>query len=221
MTDLELKELVASLAVDQKETSTQDTRNLLDDFISTSREERQKTEERFRERDKELERSKKETDQALKSLSKEVKELSKQIGGLGNKFGSFTEGMAFPSIKKLLRGKFGLDSIALRFIHRKDDHVLEFDVFGYGNGDTNLAVIVEVKSHAREKHIEQMLKQLDKARRLLPELLANKKLYGILAAVDIPDAIAKQAIKKGLYLAQIHDENFVLKVPDDFEPRVF
>ncbi|NTV95645.1 MAG: DUF3782 domain-containing protein, partial [Thiobacillus sp.] len=52
MSDDELKELVASLTVSQKETDRQ------------------------------------------------LKELGKQIGGLGNKFGSFTEGLALPSLAK-------------------------------------------------------------------------------------------------------------------------
>ena len=65
MTDAELKELVASLAVAQRETDWQ----------------------------------LKETDRQLR---KQLKELGKQIGGLRDKFRSFTEGMALPSMTKIL-----------------------------------------------------------------------------------------------------------------------
>ena len=34
---------------------------------------------------------------------KQLKELGVQIGGLGKKFGSFTEGMAYPSLQAGLR----------------------------------------------------------------------------------------------------------------------
>jgi hypothetical protein len=51
---------------------------------------------------KETDRQQKETDRQLKELGKQtdrqLKELGKQIGGLGAKFGSFTEGLALPSI---------------------------------------------------------------------------------------------------------------------------
>ena len=62
MTDEELKDLVASLAVAQRETDRQ-----------------------LKETDRQL----KETDRQLR---KQLKELGKQIGGLGEKFGGFTEG---------------------------------------------------------------------------------------------------------------------------------
>lgn len=49
----------------------------------------------------------------------------------------------------------------------------------------------------------------------------GKALYGILAAVDIPDALIPQVLAQGLYLAQIHDDLFELQVPADFQPRRF
>ena len=81
MTDEELKELVASLAIDRKE-----------------------TERRMRETDRQM----KETSQQIKATERLVKELSKNIGGLNNKFGSFTEAMAFPSMILALMGCPGL-----------------------------------------------------------------------------------------------------------------
>ncbi|MCB1822566.1 MAG: hypothetical protein KDI73_13470, partial [Candidatus Competibacteraceae bacterium] len=49
----------------------------------------------------------------------------------------------------------------------------------------------------------------------------DKALYGILAAVDIPEALISQVLAQGLYLAQIHDDLFEMQVPDDFRPRRF
>ena len=40
----------------------------------------------------------KEVSQAQKKTDRQLKELGKQIGGLGSKFGSFTEGLALPSM---------------------------------------------------------------------------------------------------------------------------
>ena len=38
-----------------------------------------------------------------KKVTRQIKELGKQIGGLGRKFGSFTEGLALPSMQKILQ----------------------------------------------------------------------------------------------------------------------
>lgn len=124
MTDQELRDLVASLAVSQKETDLQikETGNQL----------------------KETDRQLKETDRQLR---KQMKELGIQIGGLGNKFGSFTEGMAFPSMEKILRKRFGMEMISLRAKKIKGDKILEIDVLAYANSEKNEVYVVEVKSH--------------------------------------------------------------------------
>jgi len=75
MTDNELKQLVASLAVSQKETNQQ------------------------------IKEMNQQTD-------KKINELGKQIGGLGRKFGSFTEGLALPSMQKILQNKFNMEVIS-------------------------------------------------------------------------------------------------------------
>ena len=50
----------------------------------------------------------------------------------------------------------------------------------------------------------------------------SKALCGILAAVDIPEALIPQVLAQGLSLAQIHDDNLVeLQVLDDFQLRRF
>ncbi len=46
---------------------------------------------------------------AQTKTDKQLKELGKQIGGLGEKFGSFTEGLALPSMTKILRERFKME----------------------------------------------------------------------------------------------------------------
>jgi hypothetical protein len=48
----------------------------------------------------EAERRFQETDREIWKTSRMIRELKQQISGLGNKFGSFTEGLALPSIEK-------------------------------------------------------------------------------------------------------------------------
>nr|NCR13748.1 DUF3782 domain-containing protein [Microcystis aeruginosa SX13-11]NCR43904.1 DUF3782 domain-containing protein [Microcystis aeruginosa SX13-01]NCR90091.1 DUF3782 domain-containing protein [Microcystis aeruginosa G13-10]NCS16465.1 DUF3782 domain-containing protein [Microcystis aeruginosa G13-12]NCS21634.1 DUF3782 domain-containing protein [Microcystis aeruginosa G11-06]NCS35435.1 DUF3782 domain-containing protein [Microcystis aeruginosa G11-01]NCT53158.1 DUF3782 domain-containing protein [M len=61
---------------------------------------------------KETDRQLKENAQQQKETDKQLKELGKQIGGLGAKFGSFTEGLALPSMETILRQQFGMEVIS-------------------------------------------------------------------------------------------------------------
>ncbi|MDY7048254.1 MAG: DUF3782 domain-containing protein, partial [Microcystis panniformis WG22] len=100
---------------------------------------------------KETDRQQKETERRQQETDRQLRELGKQIGGLGAKFGSFTEGLALPSMEKILRQRFGMEVISPSVRVSKDGQHLEIDVLAYTNGELNTAYIVEVKSHAREE----------------------------------------------------------------------
>jgi len=225
MTDEELKELVASIAVAQKETDRQLRETDLqlretDQQIAELRLSQQETDRLQKENQKgiaELRLSQQETDRQLR---KQLKELGKQIGGLGEKFGGFTEGMAFPSMSKILTEQFGMEVVTPRVKARRGGETLELDVFAYANSERNEAVVVEVKSHLRPEGIGQLKQILTRFRRFFPEH-GDKKLYGILAVVDAPDDLRQETLAEGLYLAGIHDQQFIIETPADFVPKVW
>ena len=179
MTDEELKQLVASLAIAQKE-----------------------------------------TDQQLKANVKQLKELGKQIGGLSNKFGSFTEGLALPSMTKILRERFKMEVISPSVRVSKNGIDAEIDVLAYANSEINEVYAVEVKSHLREEGINQLSNLMANFRSLFPEH-ADKKLYGIIAAVDMSEEIKNRVLDAGFYVARIRDETFSLDTPDGFHAKCF
>ena len=170
----------------------------------------------------ELTAAQKETDRQLKELGKQtdrqLKELGKQIGGLGAKFGSFTEGLALPSMETILRQRFGMEVISPSVRVSKEGKHIEIDVLAYSNGDLNTAYIVEVKSHAREDSIAQLKSILQRFRIFFPEH-KNKQLYGILAAVDMSPELRKKTLQEGFYVARIHDQVFELDTPENFQPQ--
>ena len=180
----------------------------------------QETDRKFQETDRKFEKTDRLIDKLSRETSQKIRELGQQIGGLGNKFGSFTEGLALPSMEKILRQRFGVDTISPSVrISRKGKH-LEIDVLAYANGEINTAYVVEVKSLLREESIQQLLEILEQFAEWFPEH-RDKKLYGILAAVDIPESLRLRILEQGLYLARIHEDLFELQVPDDFRPRRF
>ncbi|GAB3639877.1 hypothetical protein [Spirosoma arcticum] len=162
----------------------------------------------------------KEIAEKQRNNEQELSRVAKIVGEIGNKFGSFPEGMAFPSMDKVLRKQFGMKTVTTNFTTEAGSDTLEIDVLGLANGDVNAAVIVEVKSHLKRRDIEQTLKTIERFRRLHPEH-ATKKLYGIIACVSGSKEQREEAQKAGLFVASIHDEVFELKTPAFFVPRDF
>lgn len=166
-----------------------------------------------------LAQSQEETRRQFQETGQFLKEVGKQIGGLGEKFGSFTEGLALPSMSRILQEDFGMQVVAPRIKARNNGHSLEIDVLAYSNTSDDVYV-VEVKSHLREDSLEQMHRILREFRTFFP-VHRDKKIYGILAAVDAPDSIREKVLREGIYLARVHDGHFEVQVPESFQPRTF
>ncbi|MDM3852581.1 MAG: DUF3782 domain-containing protein [Aphanizomenon gracile PMC649.10] len=162
----------------------------------------------------------KEVSQQQKATDRQLKELGKQIGGLGAKFGSFTEGLALPSMETILGQQFGMEVISPSVRVSKGGQHMEIDVLAYANGELNTAYIVEVKSHAREDSIIQLKSILQRFRKFFPEH-KDKRLYGILASVDLSNELREKILQEGLYVARIHDQVFELDIPDNFQAQTY
>jgi hypothetical protein len=190
MTDEELKQLVASLVTVQQEMI------------------------------KEADKRNAQADKRNAETNKQLKELGTQIGGLGKKFGSFTEGLALPSMTKILKERFRMEVISPSVRVSKEGIDAEIDVLAYANSKINEVYVVEVKSHRREEAISQLNTLMANFRGLFPEH-SDKKLYGIIAAVDMSEILRKRVLEAGFYVAWIQDETFSLDTPDDFQVRCF
>jgi hypothetical protein len=169
---------------------------------------------------KEVSQQQRENTEQQKATDRQLKELGKQIGGLGAKFGSFTEGLALPSMEKILRQRFGMEVVSPSVRVSKDGKHVEIDVLAYTNVNLNTAYIVEVKSHAREESITQLKSILQRFRTFFTEH-KDKQLYGILAAVDMSPDLREKTLQEGLYVARIHDQVFELDIPENFQPQSY
>jgi septal ring factor EnvC (AmiA/AmiB activator) len=224
----ELATAQAELTAAQKETDKQlkETDLLLKEVSQQQKENAQQlkeTDKQLKETDlllKEVSQQQKENAQQQKKTDKQLKELGQQIGGLGAKFGSFTEGLALPSMETILRQRFGMEVVSPSVRVSKNGQHLEIDVLAYTNGELNTAYIVEVKSHAREESITQLKSILQRFRSFFPEH-KDKKLYGILAAVHVSPELREKILQEGFYVARIHDQVFELDIPDNFQPQIY
>ncbi|TSE19635.1 hypothetical protein Talka_01354 [Tepidimonas alkaliphilus] len=154
-----------------------------------------------------------------RETDRQLRELKRQIGGLGDKFGSFGEGVALPTMERLLRRRFHMDNVAPRLRVRRDDREREYDVLAWANGKVNtVVVVVEVKSRVKREAIGQLIEQLQTLFEFLPELKGKARI-GILAGIDGDAGVEEEAQAAGLYTARIRDEMFELTTPKRFKPR--
>lgn len=152
---------------------------------------------------------------------RQIKQVNKQLGELGNKFGSFTEGLALPSMEKVFYRDFGLDVVQPRARSRQNGRTMEIDVLAYDHpGGSKDVYIIEVKSHLTEKGIEQIKETIEEFPKYFP-WGRDRTVYGVIAAVDIPDNVRNKVLKEGLYLARISDGTFTMQVPRGFKPKGF
>jgi hypothetical protein len=154
----------------------------------------------------------------VKETAQQIKQVNKQLGELGNKWGAFTEDLAWPSLEKILKKDFGVDTVSPNQSRDKNGRSFEVDVLATDSKRRDRVYVVEIKSRLTKDGVSQILDTLAELPNFYPEF-SNLKVYGMLAAVDILDDAREAAGKAGIYLAQLSDDIFKLSVPKKFEPK--
>jgi DNA-binding transcriptional MerR regulator len=217
MTDQELRDLVASLVEAQKETDRQ-LRELgkqvsgLGSVVGSPDEpdDDERTSKKLR---KTLREEQEET-------ARQIRELGKQIGGLGNTFGYFTEGLALPSVERLLFDRFGAEDFSVRRKKHLGTDTIEIDALGIVNGERREAYIVEVKSELRPEDLEQLKSTLRRFRDFFSDY-ATYKLFGVFAVANAGENEVHRAWREGFFVIAFDDSIMQFHEPNDFVPKVF
>ena len=206
-TDEQIAEFVASVAVSQAETD----RQLKESSLQLRRE--------LNESSLQLRR---ELEESHAKTARQITELGQHIGGLHNKFGSYVEALAFPSIERVLSDKFGTDSFSSRCKRsNKQGGLMEVDAIAFSNSEANQVFMIEIKSLLKQDGLEQTLNNLQRFKQFFPEH-KDRELFGVLVYTDIkPSGLKQQILKHGIYLAHVSDNLFELQVSDTFQARAF
>ncbi|MBP6812824.1 MAG: hypothetical protein KA138_14950 [Saprospiraceae bacterium] len=157
--------------------------------------------------------------QIMGELATAQKQTQKQLGELGNKLGSFAEGLAYPTVERIMLDEFHMDTVG-PIRSRKGSETLEIDAFGYSNGNNNTVMVGEIKSHFREHHVEQLEQACQRLFDFMPEH-RGKKVYGMVIFVKGEQNAIQLAAKHGIYTVEANDENFKLRNPKGFVPKDF
>ena len=177
MTDQELKDLIASLAVKSDRLDAQQSKT--DEKIAA------------------LVAAQAETQTEVKETSRVIKEVGRRMGSMASNQGDVAEEFFYNTLfDKPEVGGIRFDRVLKNIGGGKPGHQAQFDVVMH-NGSS--MAIVEVKYKAHTNDIEQVERQLERYRDIFPEY-KDYKLFGGIAAFSMPDDVVSAAQEKGLFV---------------------
>ncbi|MCK5877993.1 MAG: hypothetical protein KAG43_10180 [Candidatus Marithrix sp.] len=196
MTDIELKELVANLAISQQKTD-EELRKLFSNLqISQQKTDAQlvKTDVQLAKTDAQLAK----TDAQLAKTDAKIDRIATLVGNISNNQGDSTEEFFYRSLlDNACLGNMHFDIIDRNLQRHKGKLQDEFDVVLINE---NNVAIVEIKHKAHPNLIDNMLtKKIPNFRHLFPHY-AQLKLYGVIASMVSNNELVEKSREAGLFL---------------------
>jgi hypothetical protein len=151
---------------------------------------------------------------------KQIAQVNKQLGEMGNKWGTFTEGLSIASVEKIVKKLFKVTHFSPNAMRTVENEHIEIDALGIANGDVEVAVLVEVKSHLRKEDLQQLTKIIHKFPKMYPEY-KSKKLYAVIACIYAPKNLRHELRKQGIYLVMPQDNILQVIRFEEFTPKNF
>ena len=173
MTDKELKDLVASLAVSQKTTS--------DDI-------------------KELRRSQLQTDEQMKKTDKKLKSVGIQLGNISSNQGDVAEEFFINSLSSDLKvAGINYDELHKNMHKRDKNNEGEFDIVLINGKDI---AIIETKYKAHSNDLDNLINKKHKIFKLLYPQYNNYIHHLGLASFHISDKLKNKALEHNVFVLQ-------------------
>ncbi len=174
-----------------------------------------------RENIKQMRESQRETDKQIATrfleTDKQIDKVSKEIGHLNNKFGAFNEALVFPSLEKLFAEKFNCKLISKNQKVLMNGNSFEIDVLAIS---PTASYIIEIKSKYRKDDLKQLLKNIEKFKKVTLEN-NDKKIYGVIVATDFNKDNIKELARKGIYFITVFDDIVKLQESPEFVPTAW
>ena len=195
MTDEELKALVASLAVSQKQTDEQikQTHEELKASMDALAVSQKQTDEQMKKTDEQM----KKTDEQMKKTDEKLERMGIYLGNVTHNQGDVAEEFFFNSLRSKPRlGSIYFDDITKNMQKHRHKIQEEYDLF-LTNCDA--IAIVEVKYKARTNDLKKLKRKMGNFK-LLFSIYKDYKLYGALANFYINDNTKKEALERGYFV---------------------
>ncbi len=186
MTDQELKDLVASFAIDRKESSAE-----------------------FDRRMQETDRIVRETSQIVQDTSKSVKELSRRLGGIDDNQGFHAEQFFQDVFKKKLEfGGVKYDEMIPNLAYKGKKGEIEFDI-ALVNGDT--IALIEVKNRIHPKFVKDFAEDRVEIFRKFFREFEDYDVYLGIAGFSFSDEVLDRASAYGIGIVKQVGEGVEIK----------
>ena len=164
----------------------------------------------------------KETDRRMQETRREVEKTARQIrkseGEFNSKWGRLMESLVEGDLVRLLRERnVNVEESAGRFKRRRGGETMEFDVVALNGTE---AVVVEVKTTLRPKHVKRFLDKL----RVFKDWSAvgrGRTIYGAVAYLTYDSAAPTFAERQGLFVIRATGSSASIVNAPDFQPTAF
>jgi len=152
---------------------------------------------------------------------KQIKDLNKIRGEYFMDRGEYTEMIMIPSVREMLIESYGYEYFDRNLESNSlDGESIQIDAIAWSNGSKNEMIIIEVKTKLKEKHIEQLEKQIKYFDEYFPKLAGLKKI-GMIVALEAEKELIEKVNDAGFYFASFNDELTAMKNREDFKPKYF
>jgi hypothetical protein len=189
MTDQELKDLVASLAVAQAKTDAQMA----------------KTDAGF----EKLQTAQAKTDAQMAKTDAKLDKLTALCGGIASNQGSVAEEFFFNSlVSEPFLGDIQFNRITPQLIVGRKGKQSEYDIVMVNGASVG---IVEVKYKAHMNDLEQVHAQIVRFKRDCPEF-KHYTIYGGIAGLSVPKDVSKAAKAQGLFVLKRKGEKLNIQI---------
>ncbi|MEW6218021.1 MAG: DUF3782 domain-containing protein [Thermodesulfobacteriota bacterium] len=166
----------------------------------------------------ETDRKFQETDRKFQETDRRIKEVTASIGRLGNRLGDFVEEMVRPAVVRLFRERgIEVHQVIRGVSVDRDGEAMEIDLLVVNAND---AVAVECKSVLSVDDVTEHLDRLSRFKRLAPQY-ASLQLMGAVAAMVLPDEVARHAHRQGLFVLAQSGETVTIQNDTGFVPHVW
>ena len=153
----------------------------------------------------------------VKETSAAVRELNDTLGGMGGHLGEVIEFIVVPKIRPAINalGDHSFKEITARkivetVINDRKRKLTEVDVLLYGDAEV---MAVEVKTCLQTSDVDKHLVRLQKLRDHETDAeIKGKTLFGAVVGAIVHDPIRAYALKKGLYVIEIREEDDKLDI---------
>jgi len=151
-------------------------------------------------------------------MRQQNREMNLKWGEMAKKLGTITEDLVAPSIPRIVKEEFSLETefLGIRMKKRfKDGRVKEYDALAIAG---EYIFVNSTKSTLESADVKDFIKDIQVFREFFPEY-KGKKIIGILASLYVEENVIKFAEKAGFMVLSVGDRLMEVKNTRGFKPK--